>query len=116
VQFVLTGFTPDSRFRVFAFQGIAPDRKRTEFTVTADLSLIRLYGILVQELPLLCRAVLEEHTEAGPDERAFTLTEADMRAQADHRAAGRAEAERKKSLRKTPPRRPAATVVMGMAR
>jgi len=116
MQFVLTGFTPDARFRVFAFQGIADDRKRTAFTVTADLSLIRIYGILVQELPLLCRELLEHSSNAGLDDRALTLTEADMRIRRDHRAADRAEADRKKSLRKTPPRRPAGTdVVMGMA-
>jgi hypothetical protein len=117
MQFVLTGFTPDARFRVFAFQGIASDQKRTDYTVTADLSLIRTYGIMVQELPLLCRDLLLQNSEAGLDDRAITLTEAAMRIQADRRAAGREEADRKKSLRKTPPRRPATpTVVMGMAR
>ena len=117
MQFVLTGFKPDAEFRVFAFQGIADDRKKTEFTVRADLSLIRIYGILVQELPLLCRELLEQSSESDLDAHALTLTEAAMRTRRDHRAADRAEADRKKSLRKTPPRRPAgADVVMGMAR
>jgi len=115
--FVLTGFTPVAGSRVFAFQGIGDDRKRTEFTVTADLSLVRMYGIMMQELPLLCRELLEHSTESGLDNRALTLTEADMRVRRDHLAADRAEADRKKSLRKTPPRRPAgADIVMGMAR
>jgi hypothetical protein len=117
MQFVLTGFTPNAGFRIFAFQGIAEDRKRTEFTVTADLSLIRIYGIMTQELPLLCRELLERSVLSRPEDRALALTEADMRLHADHLAAGRAEADRKKSLRKTPARRPTETqVVMGMSR
>lgn len=41
MQFVLTGFIPDTGFRVFAFDGIAEDRSRTGFTVRTDLALIR---------------------------------------------------------------------------
>ena len=115
MQFILTGFTPDAGGRVFAFQGIAADQKRTEYTVTADLSVIRLYGILVQELPLLCRALLESRHEAGLDDRALVLTEADMRVQADNRSAIRAEVDRKKSLRKTPPRRPGTSTMEASA-
>jgi hypothetical protein len=117
MQFTLTGFTPRAGFRVFAFQGVAQDQSRSEFTVSADLSLTRNYGILVQELPLLCRELLEQRSEAGGTDRALILTEDDMRLRADHRASDKAEADRRKSLRKTPPRRPAApTIVMGMAR
>jgi len=107
MQFALTGFTPDSKFRVFAFQGIGADQKRTPYTVTADLSRIRIYGIMVQDLPLLCVALLEQRSAAGPLQTSLTLSEADMQVYADHRAADRAEADRRKSLRKTPPRRPA---------
>jgi hypothetical protein len=102
MQFILTGFTPDARCRVFAFQGIDADQKRTEYTVTADLSAIRLYGILVQELPLLCRALLERRHEEGVSDRALSLSESDMRAQADQRSTIREEAERKKAFRKRP--------------
>jgi len=117
MKFILTGFTPDSHFRIFAFQGIADDQKRTGFTVTADLSLIRIYGIMTQELPLLCRELLEHGVESGLNDQALTLTETDMRLHSDRRAAEKAEADRKKSLRKTPSRHPAnSTVVMGMAR
>jgi len=115
MQFILTGFTPDPRGRVFAFQGIAADQKKTLHTVTADLSVIRLYGILIQELPLLCRALLESRHEAGLDYSALVLTEADMRVQADSRSAIRAEVDRKKSLRKTPPRRPAQSAMEASA-
>jgi hypothetical protein len=103
-QFVLTGFTPDTGFRVFAFDGIAADRSHTPFTVRADLGLIRLYGILVQELPLLCREFLERREE-GALERAVTFSEAEMQLVAGARTLEREAAARKKSLRRIPPRR-----------
>ena len=62
MQFVLTGFTQDLGFRVFAFEGIGADRIRTKFTVKAELALIRNYGIRIQELPLLCRGLLDRRT------------------------------------------------------
>jgi len=136
MQYVLTGFTQDSGFRVFAFQGVRADQTRVVFTVRTDLALIRTYGILVQELPLLCRALLELR-EAGSEAasnagsnagnnagnnaeshaRALTYTEDEMRLHANHRTADRDAAQRKKSLRRIPPRvRPAGNIVMGMSR
>lgn len=77
MQFMLKGFTQDSAFRVFEFDYIAPSQPRTQFTVRADLNLVRLHGIRMQELPLLCRTVLE--TRGASDEaRAFTFTEEKM--------------------------------------
>ena len=117
MQFALTGFTPDSKFRIFAFQGVGADQKKTPYTVTADMSLIRLYGIMIQDLPLLCLALLEKSSASGSVDRALILSEANMKSQADLRAADRAEADRKKSLRRTPPRRPATEAnEMGAAR
>jgi hypothetical protein len=116
MQYVLTGFTQASGFRVFAFQGIRGDQTRTAFTVQADLSLIRTYGILVQELPLLCRALLEQTDELSL-ERVLTYSEDDMRRHSDVRTADKEAAQRKKSMRKIPPRpRPADAVLMGMSR
>jgi hypothetical protein len=116
MQYVLTGFTQDSGFRVFAFQGIGADQTRTRFTVRADLSLIRIYEILVQELPLLCRALLEQAGELA-GEQSLTYSEDEMRRHADIRIADKEAAQRKKSLRRIPPRpRPADTIVMGMSR
>ena len=115
MQYVLTGFTQDGGFRVFAFQGIRADQTRTGFTVRADLSLIRAYEIMVQELPLLCRALLEQIGESA--ERCLTYSEEEMRRHADVRIADREAVQRKKSLRRIPPRvRPADTFVMGMSR
>ena len=101
MQFILTGFTPEMGFRVFAFQGIGADRTRTEFTVRTDLSLIRRYGIRLQELPLLCRGLLERRDE-GEQERTLTFTEEKMRMHADSLAADRDAAQRRKSTRRPP--------------
>ena len=105
MQFILTGFTQDTGFRVFAFEGIAGDRTRTAFTVRTDLALIRRYGIRVQELPLLCRGLLERRDD-GVQERTMTFTEEGMRLHADSRAADRDAAQRRKSTRRPPPTRP----------
>lgn len=77
MQFTLKGFTQDSAFRVFEFDCMLPSQPRTQFTVRADLNLVRLHGIRVQELPLLCRSVLETR-EASDEARAFTFTEEKM--------------------------------------
>ena len=101
MQFILTGFTPDTGFRVFAFEGIAADRTRTGFTVRADLDLVRRYGIRVQELPLLCRRLLERGDEDG-QEHTVIFTEAEMRQHADVCAAEREAAKIKKASRRPP--------------
>lgn len=101
MQFILTGFIPDTGFRVFSFQGIGADRTRTDFTVRTDLSLIRKYGIRVQELPLLCRGLLERRDEAE-QERILTFTEDEMRMHATSRAADQDAAQKRKSMRKPP--------------
>jgi hypothetical protein len=102
MYFVLNGFSEDTGFRVFAFDGIAADRMRlpAPFTVRADLALARRYGIRLQELPLLCRSVLERGHE-DVERRDFTYTEADMRSHAEHIAVREEAAKHSK-----PPRRP----------
>jgi hypothetical protein len=77
MHFILTGFTQDTAFRVFEFDYVGPSQPPTQYTVRADLDLIRRYGIRVQELPLLCRAVLETREESE-EARAFTFTEEKM--------------------------------------
>lgn len=101
MQFILAGFKQDVGFRVFAFQRVGADRALTEFTVRADLALSRRYGIQVQELPLLCRRLLEQR---GEDEatRELTFTEAEMCVYATDCATARAAAAQKRK----PPRRP----------
>ncbi|MFZ0592139.1 MAG: hypothetical protein WAM39_16860 [Bryobacteraceae bacterium] len=77
MQFSLVGFSQDTGFRVFAFEGVGADRTRTTYTVRADLALTRRYGIRMQELPLLCRGLLERRGE-GEQMYAVTFTEEEM--------------------------------------
>jgi len=100
-QFILKGFTEALGFRIFAFEGVATDRTRTDFTVKTDLALSRRYGIRLQELPLLCRALLEQRDETAPGQ-SFTYGEEEMSLFAA-RAAARDEAAKQRK----PPRRPA---------
>ena len=95
IQYILKGFTEATGFRVFAFEAVAPDRTRTAFTVRTDLALTRKYRIRLQELPLLCRAVLERSHEGEEATVAFTYTEDDMCLFAES-AAARAEAAKLK--------------------
>jgi hypothetical protein len=108
MQYVITGFTHNMGFRVFAFDGVGADRVRTEYRVKADLGLIKRYGIRMQELPLLCRGLLErrgddlEPNSENREQRTFTYTEADMGLHADACATKNAAAQKKKAPRKRP--------------
>jgi hypothetical protein len=105
MQFILSGFTQSKGFRVFTFEGVAVDRPRTRtiFTVGADLALIRRYGIQIQELPLLCRALLDG-LDDGEAAHALIFTEDKMRTCANDRAAAKDAA----AAKRRPPRKPPA--------
>ncbi|HUK41962.1 MAG TPA: hypothetical protein VLX11_12980 [Candidatus Acidoferrales bacterium] len=105
MQFILTGFTQDMGFRVFAFEGVKADRTRAQYTVRADLVLVRKYGIRVQELPLLCRALLDKCGDDG-EKRALIFSEDDMQVRAKDCALARETA----ATRKLPRRPPGANV------
>lgn len=108
VRYLLSGFTENTGVRVFAFEGVTEDWVRTAYSVTADLALARKHGIRVQELPLLCRGVLERHGD-GDDRHAFTFEEDDMTIHADF---VRAEIE---SRKKKPPFRPSGAASVNLA-
>ena len=95
MQNTLLGFTHDDGFRVFSFERRADDNVRTRCTVRVNLALTRVFGIQVQELPLLCRGLLD-CSENGEINQSFTFAESDMRACADERAAVRDEAAKKR--------------------
>jgi hypothetical protein len=105
MQYILTGFTQITGFRVFTFEGIAVDKPRTRtlFTVKADLALIRRYGIQIQELPLLCRSLLD-HLDDGEQDHTLIFTEEKMRTCANDRAAAREAAASKRRPPRKPPR------------
>lgn len=103
LRFILDGFIPDRGFRLFTFQGFDARQRvnaaegRREFTVRIDLALIRTYGIHVQELPLLCRELLERCADSE-SARHFIFTEEDMRSHQASRMATQAAAAQKKMM------------------
>jgi hypothetical protein len=114
MQFTLTGFTQNDGCRVFAYEGTGEDRVRMKFTVRADLALSRKYGIRLQELPLMCLGILERSSASGEEGstepcHALTFTEDAMITYADDCEATRAAAALKRtSMRRQPPKAPAA--------
>jgi len=64
-QFVLKGFRQVVDFRDFTFERVEADRTRSQFTVRADLALARRHQVPLQELPLLCREVLDRLQAGG---------------------------------------------------
>jgi len=101
MEFVLTGFRQEKNVRQYAFQSVAAGRRLADFTVGVDLSSVHKYGIPQQELPLLCRRLLEENPpeEAG----ALMYTEIDMAGYAKVRATQKSEADAKKRAHFRPP-------------
>jgi len=83
MEFMLTGFKHFGNMRQYCFDAVREDRSREQITVAADLSLIRRYGIPLQELPLLCRLLLERHAKV----EATAFTESDMVRYVSERAA-----------------------------
>lgn len=100
MDFLLVGFKEGSGVRHFRFECVGPDRLRRMVVVHADVALARKHDIRMQELPLLCRRLLQS-VEEGEVTDAITFTEDHMIA---IQTAARAIAE-KKSKSPKPPRR-----------
>ena len=101
MEYVLTGVRQNDNIRQYTFQGVI-DHKRMEFTIDADLLLVRKHRIPLQELPLLCRRAVEGRTgnePAGP----LTFTEKDMIGYVTRRAAEQDAAELKRRAHRRPP-------------
>lgn len=95
MDFVLTGFVQQREMRHYTFQCTGEDRTRREFTVDADVDLLRKYGIALQELPLLCRRLLETHAVTSAV-TGLIFSEELMREHAEHCAALKQAAQEKK--------------------
>jgi hypothetical protein len=93
-QFLLTGFTQTAGIRVYAFEGRV-DARRIDYTVEVNLALIPGFGIRIQDLPLLCRGLLQQRAERD-ETSAFVLTEQNMRTHAEELARARSDAEHRK--------------------
>ncbi|MEQ1945812.1 MAG: hypothetical protein ABL995_01390 [Bryobacteraceae bacterium] len=100
-RFILQGFSQEEGARRFVYEGIEEDHARTLFTVHADLSLLRTYGIPMQELPLLCQELLERRADADPTHR-LVFTEDDMRLYKEARVLAASIAQRKRLARRPP--------------
>lgn len=107
-RFILKGFSQEQGIRRFLFEGIEEDHGRSQFTVHADLNLARIYGIHLQDLPLLCRELLERRADSEAVRR-LVFTEEEMR---QHRADRVAAQEVAAQKRKTPRRRPSENLGM----
>lgn len=103
---VLAGFRTFDNIRRYYFDVVAEDRSRQHVTVGADLDLIRRYRIPLQELPLLCRRLLEEHAEI----ETIMFTERDMARYASER-----DAQTNASMQKRQARRPQVSDRTGQA-
>jgi hypothetical protein len=101
MDFMLAGFKEGNGVRRYHFDWVATDRSRRAVIVSADLTLARKHEIRIQELPLLCRRLLDTIQEPELS-AAVALTEDHMIA---IQASARAAAEKKSQK---PPRRPAA--------
>ena len=112
MEFALTGFAPDAVFRVFQFDGIKGNVRQSGFSVRTDLSLVRKYSIALQDLPVLCRKLLED---LGEGNHSLTFTEDQMRTHAQFREAEREVARNKKSMRRIPLKPGAPRVQMSSA-
>jgi hypothetical protein len=95
LPYVLTGFTHEAGFRVFAFKRMLPDRTWLACSVKADLALARVHGIHLQELPLMCRELLQTDDERTIAEN-MTFTDQDMRNSVLQRPAPRGYGAKKK--------------------
>jgi hypothetical protein len=108
-HFMFAGFTQTAGIRTYAFESIGAGA-RTDHTVEVNLALLTGYGIRIQELPLLCRELLQQREE--PDGlSACVFTEPQMRSHAEKLAIAKAEAAQKRK----PPRHLAATPNPGSA-
>jgi len=83
LEFILTGFRQSLSVRHYLFQVIAADRTRRDVSVDADLDMMRRHGISIQEMPLLCRRLLEASEETR---RAEVLEAGDNAAATDDAA------------------------------
>ena len=96
MELILTGSRQLDNVRRFYFDAVGEDRLRQKISVGADLDLIRKYRIPLQELPLLCRRLLEARAKV----ETIMFTESDMVRYAEERAvAANALTERRRTRR-----------------
>jgi hypothetical protein len=85
MTFSFVRFNQAGNTRMYAFDGVEDKGRPTRFTVEVNMDLVRTYSISLQELPLVCRRLLDTVSQAQTLTLAETLTEERMRTL--HRAA-----------------------------
>jgi hypothetical protein len=100
-DFTLAGFSQEGSIRHFSFRCVNVDRSHSDFMVDADTDLIRSYGISLQDLPLLCRRLLEETVSLTSGD-VVIFSEDLMRQHSDRCEAAARIAEQKKQARNKP--------------
>lgn len=88
MQYLLMAFRQHDNVREYSFKGTGPDMTPVDFIVDVDLALVRRHRIPMQDMPLLCRRLLEEKSVSEPELR-ITFPEERMQD-----LARRAEAEK----------------------
>lgn len=101
-SYVLIAFQQRENIRHFRFKGTSEDKQRLEFIVGVDLALTRTYGIAAQELPLLCRRLLEEKPVLEQSRRSM-FSEARMADYARRRDEERQQGEQRRRAYVRPP-------------
>ena len=79
MDYVLMDFQQEANVRHYAFQGTTEDDQRFNFVVNVDLDIVFKHRIPIQEIPLLCRRLLEQEP-VSEQSRKLTFTEEHMRA------------------------------------
>jgi|SRR5579871_2461317 len=100
-ELILTGFRQANGIRSYMYQCQHEDGSSSEFTVDAEVNLLQKHGIGLQELPLLCRRVLEKQN-SDVLLRTVTFTEDLMKEQADQRTALKQAAQNKRKPHRKP--------------
>lgn len=100
MSFLLTGFHQISNVRQFAFR--STDAVAESFIVCADLDLIHKHRIPMQELPLLCRRLLEALSQPRKS-HSLVFTEEAMLAYVRNRARAEEDASMKRKKHRVPP-------------
>ncbi len=99
MQFVLAGFRQVENIRRYYFDAMGDDGQRHRFEVGADLRLAQRYKVPIQELPLLCRRLLEGCSRLNKT----MFTEDDMSRYAEQRTAAEDASLAKRRAHRPPP-------------
>ncbi len=98
-RFILKGFSQVTGGRSFQFEDIDENNVKTAVSVFADFTLIRAYGIGIQELPLLCLELLTRRADIKKSCN-LVLTELEMdQIQSDRKTAKEASAQKRKHFK-----------------